>query len=113
MLTRVAHNPITNTLMNEKLINPWSYADGTAKMMHLIDPANNNSKYYEMVIIPAGQGRFKLLKVWGRLTDTGRIGKLVEDHPTLESALKSMAAKTREELRKGYKDTFQTNRGQY
>ena len=83
MLTRVAHNPITNTLMNEKLINPWSYADGTAKMMHLIDPANNNSKYYEMVIIPAEQGRFKLLKVWGRLTDTGRIGRLVEDHPTV------------------------------
>lgn len=111
--TRIAHNPITNTLMYEKLINPRSYAEGMAKMMHLIDPERNHSKFYEMVIIPAGNGQFKLLKVWGRLTDTGRIGRLVEDHPTLASALNSMAAKTREELRKGYKDTFLTNRGQY
>lgn len=115
-MDKVAHTPLTNDLMHEKLITRQSYAEGMAKMFYLIDREENHSKFYEMVVIPSGQGQFKLLKVWGRLTDAvggGKISRLVEDHPTLSSALASMEKKSREELRKGYKDAFKTTQGLY
>jgi predicted DNA-binding WGR domain protein len=115
-MDKIAHTPLTNDIMHEKLITRQSYADGMAKMFYLIDREENHSKFYEMVVIPAGMGRFKLLKVWGRLTDAiggGHISRKVEDHATLDSALNSMYKKSREELRKGYKDAFKTTNGMY
>lgn len=115
-MDKVAHTPIINDLMHEKLVTRQSYAEGMAKMMHMIDASRNNSKFYEMVIIPAGHGQFKLLKAWGRLTDVGsggRVDRKVETFPSLGAALQELQAKAREKLAKGYKDTFLTSKGMY
>jgi predicted DNA-binding WGR domain protein len=119
-MKKVAHQPHMNIKMGEKLITPRSYQEGMAKMLHFIDAAKNHSKFYEMAIIPGDNGGFKLIKMYGALTDPNttarkppRINTLVENHPTLASAIKSMEKKYREELRDGYTDTFLKNRGQY
>ena len=119
-MKKVAHQPHMNIKMGEKLITPRTYQEGMAKMLHFIDAAKNHSKFYEMAIIPGDNGGFKLIKMYGALTDPNttarkppRISTLVENHPTLASAIKSMEKKYREELRDGYTDTFLKNRGQY
>lgn len=119
-MKKVAHQPHMNIKMGEKLITPRTYQEGMAKMLHFIDAAKNHSKFYEMAIIPGDNGGFKLIKMYGALTDPNttvrkppRISTLVENHPTLASAIKSMEKKYREEIRDGYTDTFLKNRGQY
>jgi len=111
---KIAHQPLINLRTRQKLVTPASYKEGMAKMMHLINPAKNESKFYEMVIVPKDDGTVGLIKSHGGLTDNPNKIRFWEDsHPNMDAALAEMQKMTREKLRKGYKDTFRENRGQY
>jgi carbonic anhydrase/acetyltransferase-like protein (isoleucine patch superfamily)/predicted DNA-binding WGR domain protein len=113
-MKKVAHQSLINLRTRQKLVTPASYKDGMAKMMHSINPAKNESKFYEMVIVPKDDGTFVLIKSHGGLTDNpNKIQFWEEPFLSFEAALTEMQKKTREKLRKGYKDTFLDNRGQY
>ena len=113
-MKKIAHQPLINLRTRQKLVTPASYKEGMAKMMHLINPAKNESKFYEMVIVPKDDGTVGLIKSHGGLTDNPNKIRFWEDsHPNMDAALAEMQKMTREKLRKGYKDTFRENRGQY
>ena len=113
-MRKVAHQPHLNLRMREKIITPKAYAQGMAKMMHFIDAAKNHSKFYEMAVIPDDYGSYTLVRCYGALTDDiERIKILLVENLSLLEAKKQMEVKTREQLGKGYSDTFKTHRGAY
>ena len=113
-MRKVAHQPHLNLRMREKIITPKAYAQGMAKMMHFIDVAKNHSKFYEMAVIPDDHGSYTLIKCYGALTDDmNKINILLKEDLSLLEAKKQMEVKTREQLGKGYSDTFKTHRGAY
>jgi predicted DNA-binding WGR domain protein len=118
-MKKVAHQPHINLKMREKLVTPRSYQEGMAKMMHFIDAAKNHSKFYEMAIVPGGNGTFTLVRMWGALTDLSgggmdpRVSTKIQENLSLPEAQAEMRKITAEKLGKGYKDTFRENRGQY
>jgi tetrahydrodipicolinate N-succinyltransferase/predicted DNA-binding WGR domain protein len=100
--------------MREKIITPKSYREGMAKMMHFVDAAKNHSKFYEMAIIPDGYGTYTLIKCYGALTDDpNKVTVLTKNNQSLEDARLQMEVKTREQLGKGYSNTFKTHNGEY
>lgn len=115
---KTAHKPHINQKMHDNLVSPRSYADGMAKMMHFIDAGKNHSKFYEMVIIPDDVA-YTLVRMWGALTDLpanspeSRVQTKIMEGLSLGQAQQEMAKISMEKLRKGYKDTFKTSRGQY
>lgn len=117
---KTAHKPHINQKMHANLITPRSYANGMAKMMHLIDAGRNHSKFYEMMIIPgATPVEYTLIRMWGALTDLpanspkSRVQTKIMDGLSLGEAQQEMARIYKKEIRKGYEDTFKTSRGQY
>jgi len=114
MRSKVAHQPHLNLKMRERLITPKSYREGMAKMMHFIDAAKNHSKFYEMAVIPDGYGTYTLIKCYGALTDDlNKVKVLTKNNQSLEDARLQMEVKTREQLGKGYSNTFKTHNGEY
>lgn len=116
---KTAHKPHINQKMHDNLVSPRSYADGMAKMMHFIDEGKNHSKFYEMVIIPDEDEDYTLVRMWGALTDLpanspeSRVQTKIMEGLSLGQAQQEMAKISMDKLRKGYKDTFKTSRGQY
>ena len=99
-------------------------------MLSWIDPRDNKSRFYEMVVLPAmtaprakrikdfrrdkSQPGWALVRRWGRLTDsggTGRVDSMNAIFDTIELAERGYAEIYREKTRKGYKDYVQ--QGEY
>lgn len=101
---RVAHKPI----MQSAGLNARAVAEGNAAMLYKIDAAANNSKFYEMLIVPESN-TVVLHRRWGALTDTaqtGRVSKKIELFPTVQAAQSALAKIYREKTGKGYRDAF-------
>jgi len=93
-------------------------------MLFMIDAENNNSKFYEMSVVPAGQetpakkdkvwtGRgWVLQRRWGRLTDkggvTGRVDSMNDYFHDDTQANRMMGQLKGEKTGKGYKDVSRT-----
>lgn len=93
-------------------------------MFFYIDPKNNNSKFYEMRIVPAGKesraqksagdpstAQWVLERRWGRLTDTGATGRVDsynEFWGDKRMAERSMMEHGRKRTGKGYEDVSRT-----
>lgn len=88
-------------------------------MLYMIDQAKNNSKFYEMAVVPAGRetsakkekvytGRgWVLMRRWGRLTDsggTGRVDSINDYFHDEQQARRMMLNIMTEKTRKGYTD---------
>lgn len=87
----------------------------------MIDPKNNNSKFYEMRVVPYGResrakktkdhargmGAFVLERRWGRLTDSGKTGRVdsINDIFGSEREARSLMRQiSSQKTRKGYQD---------
>lgn len=109
---RVAHGPIA-------IPNP-------DVMLYMIDPEANNSKFYEMAIVPFGRetralktkdwahgaGSVVLMRRWGRLTDvggvTGRVDSMNDIFSSEGGAWSALDKLRAEKTRKGYQDVSRT-----
>ena len=69
---RVAHKPI---LLREGL-TIQKIREREAFMAYKIDPGNNNSKFYEGIVLPSDDGSFRVMRRWGALTDSGQTGRI-------------------------------------
>ena len=108
---RIAHKPIMTPMGLTKAM----VRAGDAFMVYMVNPANNNSKFYEGMIVPNDDGSYSLIRRWGRLTDsgqTGRIdgGKFDRDprfrFPDIRAARKALQQHLAKRLQKGYVDAF-------
>lgn len=96
-------------------------------MLYMIDPKNNNSKFYEMKIVPHGEESrakkeedvsrglpaFVLMRRWGRLTDSTSTGRVDSHNVTFSNyaaADNLMQDLKRQKTRKGYKDVSMTQK---
>ena len=50
--------------------------EGRGFMSYRVDPENNNSKFYEVLITPLADGTWSYQARWGALTDKGRPGRI-------------------------------------
>jgi len=90
-----------------------AYRKNLAFMAHMIDAARNNSKFYEMAIVPNRDGTATLTKMWGAL-GKGKTRTKVEEYDTVEMAQRAMNKHGQGKLRKGYVDAFlSAPKGQY
>ena len=71
VVRKLAHQP----LLKSEGLTKDAVRDGTAFMVYKVDPASNNSKFYEGVIVPEAGG-FKVVRRWGALTDSGETGRV-------------------------------------
>jgi predicted DNA-binding WGR domain protein len=108
--TKVAHKPI---MMSEGLTKE-AVRDGRAFMVYKVDPENNNSKFYEGLIVPSGMG-FSLIRRWGALTDSGQTGRIDgakfdddprSQFPTLNAAKMELRKHYSTRVSHGYTDAF-------
>lgn len=101
----LAHKPI----LQREGLDANAVQQGMGAMLYMIDAAKNNSKFYEMLIVPGGGGGFTLMRRWGALTDTGQTGRIDSidmEGMSLRSAQAEMAKIYRNKVGKGYKDAF-------
>ena len=86
-------------------------------MLYMIDKSRNNSKFYEMSVMPTnkapraskqkGDGEYVVVKRWGRLTDsgaTGRVDSMNEHFWDEREARSHMEKHKRAKMSKGYED---------
>lgn len=119
---KVAHKPI---LMSEGLTKE-AVRDGRAFMVYKVDPDNNNSKFYEGLIIENDQYNpgtnpqnerlgYTLIRRWGALTDSGQTGRIdgakFDDDdraqfPTLNAAKMELRKHYATRVSHGYTDAF-------
>jgi len=93
---------------------------GKGAMLYFIDAARNHSKFYEMLVVPEGEG-FKLMRRWGALTDSGATGRVDRKDQYFEGlrgeilAMRELAKIYKKKTRKGYVDAFRHDlaKGQY
>jgi len=101
---KLAHKPI----MEREGLTPAAVREGNAAMLYKIDAEENNSKFYEMLIIPESN-TFVLKRRWGALTDTGQTGRIAEKlefFPNAAAAQSGLAKIYRDKTGKGYRDAF-------
>ena len=101
---KVAHKPI----MEREGLNARAVAEGNAAMLYKIDAEENNSKFYEMLIVQESN-TVVLKRRWGALTDTGQTGRVAEKlefFPNFASAQAGLAKIYRDKTSKGYRDAF-------
>jgi len=68
-MKRLAHKAIMPDVTKAKV------RDGEAFMVYMINPEKNNSKFYEGVIRQE-DGGFRVIRRWGRMTDSGKTGRI-------------------------------------
>lgn len=110
---KTAYAPI----LKSKGLNKRSYGDGMGHMLFAIDQSRNESKFYEMLIVPEGSG-WKLMRRWGALTDklgTGRISEKDMYFDNEDDAKEEMQDIYREKTtgKSKYKDAFKVSNGEY
>lgn len=94
-------------------VNEKAYKQNLAFMAYMIDAAKNNSKFYEMGIVPNRDGTATLTKMWGAL-GKGKTQSRTEVFPSIAEAQMMMNAHGRAKLQKGYVDAFlSAPKGQY
>lgn len=117
---KVAHKAI---LFSEGL-DKTAVRDGQAFMVYKVDPIDNNSKFYEGLIIEEDSNPgnpqsevsgFRVLRRWGALTDSGQTGRIdgakydeMDDYwfPTLNGAKMELRKHYMKRLTNGYKSAF-------
>lgn len=102
--TKLAHAPI----MEREGLNTAAVRDGNAAMLYKIDAAENNSKFYEMLVIQESNVAV-LKRRWGALTDTGQTGRTdskIELFQNMSKAQEGLAKIYRDKTSKGYRDAF-------
>jgi len=70
-LRKTAHKPI----LEKQGLTPRAEQQGLAFMVYLIDQGSNKSKFYEGLIVEQ-EGKFRLIRRWGALTDSGTTGRI-------------------------------------
>jgi len=110
ILHRVAHKPI---LLAQGLTKA-AVNDDNAFMVYQVNPKNNNSKFYEGLVIPA-DGGYRVIRRWGALTDSGQTGRIDgtqfdEDprglFPTEAAARRELQTHYAKRIAHGYVDAF-------
>lgn len=69
---RVAHKAI---LLSDGL-TIQKVKEHEAFMVYKVDAGANNSKFYEAIILPQDDGKFRVKRRWGALTDSGQTGRI-------------------------------------
>ncbi len=115
---RLAHRPhLTDMGLDARKVQK-----GEAFALYYIDAANNNSKFYEGLMLPNGDGSFRVLFRWGALTDSGFTGRIdgskFDGRQSMldeRSAKGLMMKKYRAKTGKGYVDAWKHKgaKGQY
>jgi predicted DNA-binding WGR domain protein len=109
-ILKLAHQPFLKSQGLTKAL----VREGSAFMVYKIDKTENSSKFYEGLIVEENGG-FRLLRRWGRLTDSGASGRIdganADNHPkfwfqTLTEAQAALQETYRTRLAHGYVDTF-------
>jgi hypothetical protein len=72
LMRKLAHQALLKSLGLDK----EAVRRGEAFMVYKIDPASNNSKFYEGLIVEDGDQGFRVFRRWGSLTDSGSTGRV-------------------------------------
>ena len=112
---KIAHKPLLESWGLDK----QRVRDGEAFMVYKIDRSNNNSKFYEGLIVEQGStGNFQVLRRWGALTDSGQTGRVdgakFDNDPRFTFDSKQMAMRELDKhyatrVAHGYIDAFGPN----
>ena len=115
---KVAHKP----MLTPQGLDARKVAAGEGFALYMINPAANNSKFYEGLMLPNDDGTWRVMLRWGALTDngfTGRIdgSKFDARHSELTERVAKgvLQAKYRAKTGKGYVDAWKHKgaKGQY
>jgi predicted DNA-binding WGR domain protein len=71
-------------------------------VLRRVDPEHAVARYYSLLIERDLFDNITLVRQWGRIGTHGR--ELVEEHATLDDALKAMDALAQAKRRRGYQD---------
>ena len=112
LMKKLAHKPI---LQGQGLNKSTVRAD-EAFMLYFLDASKNSSKFYEGIITEE-DGGFRVIRRWGRMTDSGQTGRIdggkFDNDPrfwksTMTAAKVILNKKYMDKTRKGYVDAFGT-----
>ncbi len=106
---KVAHRP----MLTPQGLNARKVTAGEGFALYMINPAANNSKFYEGIMLPNDDGTWRVMLRWGALTDSGFTGridgaKFDARHAYLSEreAKGVLASKYRAKTGKGYIDVW-------